>query len=193
MDKKYKVVGICGKSASGKDTLQKAMCKDGDFNPIISSTTRPRREHEVHGEDYYYLDKETLLEKILDGTMLEVTSFEVEPDVNWFYGTAIEALSLDKINIGVFNPEGLENLSEDSRIELYTIYLDASPKIRLLRSLNREENPNVNEIVRRYLADEKDFDGIEEKVDMSIVNDGANDVQTIADALKKYLFSTLQI
>ena len=37
------------------------------------------------------------------------------------------------------------------------VQVEASAKTRLLRSLTREDNPDVDEIVRRYLADREDF------------------------------------
>ena len=43
-------------------------------------------------------------------------------------------------------------------VDLYVVLIQASDKVRLLRSLNREVNPNVDEIVRRYTTDKKDFE-----------------------------------
>ena len=43
---------------------------------------------------------------------------------------------------------------------MYPVYIYATDKMRLLRSLSREKNPNCHEICRRFLADEKDFDDI---------------------------------
>lgn len=37
------------------------------------------------------------------------------------------------------------------------IYIEVSDKIRLLRQLNRENNPNCAEICRRFFTDEQDF------------------------------------
>ena len=42
-------------------------------------------------------------------------------------------------------------------VELITVYLRRPAKLRLLGQLNREENPNVSEIIRRAAADEIDF------------------------------------
>ena len=42
-------------------------------------------------------------------------------------------------------------------INLKIVYVKASDKTRLLRQLNREEEPNVHEIVRRFYTDEADF------------------------------------
>ena len=84
--------------------------------------------------------------------MLEATCFN-----DWFYGTSYEALRTDTINIGVFNPAGIEALMSHKDVEVTVFYIYASDKIRLLRQLNRENNPNVSEIIRRFKADEKDF------------------------------------
>lgn len=150
---KYTIVALCGEAGSGKDTLAAQLAKEYDWNFVISCTTRPMREGEVDGVNYHFLSKDIFAEKILSGEMLEATIFN-----DWGYGTSIDSLKKDKINIGVFNPDGLSILSENSDINLYVFYLSVTPKERLLRQLNREENPNVEEIIRRYSADKKNFD-----------------------------------
>lgn len=88
--------------------------------------------------------------------MLENTKFN-----NWYYGTLLKALNTDKINIGVFNPAGIRSLLHDSRLEVLPIYVQAPDGTRLMRCLNREENPNCKEICRRYFADEEDFENLD--------------------------------
>lgn len=152
---KFKILALFGESASGKDTIQKWLVNTETGIPvhgIVSCTTRPRRDYEQEGIDYYFLTNEQFAEKVLNGDMLEATNFN-----NWFYGTPIDALDKTKINIGVFNPAGINALIADSRLEVIPLYVQASDKTRLLRSLNREENPNCAEICRRYFADKKDF------------------------------------
>ena len=51
----------------------------------------------------------------------------------------------------------LKSLAAHDDIDLEIIYVKASDKTRLLRQLNREEEPNVHEIVRRFYTDEADF------------------------------------
>jgi hypothetical protein len=61
--------------------------------------------------------------------MLEVSHFN-----GWYYGTEESALSLEKINIGVFNPEGIRSLLKHSdMIDLKVYYVRASDKERLMR------------------------------------------------------------
>ena len=151
---KYKIIALFGKSGAGKDTLQKYLIKKlPNSKEIISCTTRPKREYEKDGIDYHFLTDEQFANDIGNCNMLEATSFR-----GWFYGTRIDSLDKDKINIGVFNLEGIKCLLEDSRLEILPIHIIVPDKIRLIRSLNREKNPDCKEICRRFLSDEKDFE-----------------------------------
>ena len=46
-------------------------------------------------------------------------------------------------------------------IDVIVFRINCSDKTRLLRQLNREENPNVDEIIRRYKTDKEDFYDLE--------------------------------
>ena len=155
--KKKKIFAIFGKSASGKDTIRKWIVSNlSQAKEIIACTTRPKRNYELGDVDYHFLTNEEFAEKVINLTMLEATQFR-----EWFYGTPIEELSDDKINIGVFNIEGIKQLLDDSRLAVYPIYVAAADKVRLMRSLQREVNPDCKEICRRYIADEEDFKNID--------------------------------
>ena len=152
--KKYKIIALFGKAGAGKDTIQKSiLAKFPEItHGIISCTTRPPRDYEEDGIDYHFLSIEEFTKKVLDGTMLEATEFR-----NWFYGTPLDSLNPDKINIGVFNIAGIQVLLEDSRLEVYPVIVYAPDKVRLLRQLFREENPDCTEICRRFQTDNSDF------------------------------------
>lgn len=152
----FNVIAICGEAGSGKDTLVRELIEATGWNGIVSCTTRPPRQGEQNGINYYFLSNEEFAEKVLNREMLEATIFN-----DWCYGTMISSLQENTINVGVFNPAGIEALSEDSRIKLFIYYLEVSPKERLIRQLNREENPNVDEIIRRYKADQEDFEDLD--------------------------------
>ena len=148
--KKIKVFAFVGKSGAGKDYCAKKLVADysDTMHFIVSSTTRPKRDYEVEGVDYHFLTEK----EFAASRFLESTNFN-----NWHYGTRYEDLDPDRINVGVFNPTGLKSLSAQDDIELTIVYVQASDKTRLLRQLNREANPNVKEIVRRFSTDEADF------------------------------------
>lgn len=152
---KIKILALFGKSASGKDSIQKWIVSNYPrlTNKIVSCTTRPPRSGEQDGVDYFFLSDEEFAKKVLDGSMLEATSFR-----EWFYGTALDQLDPDKINVGVFNLTGVECILDDPRLDVVPVWIYASDKTRLRRSLDREDNPDCKEICRRFLADEKDFE-----------------------------------
>lgn len=165
---KINIIAIFGKSGSGKDTIQKYIVNkyNKETKSIISCTTRPKRDYEQNGIDYYFLSSIDFAEKVLNGEMLEATEFN-----GWFYGTSFSELDKNKINVGVFNPSGIEALLSDGRINVIPVEVYTSDKIRLIRSLNREKNPNCYEICRRYFTDEKDFDDIDDIDSYTIINE----------------------
>lgn len=179
--KKYKIIAVMGQAGAGKDSFVHALIA-GNYFPeakeIVSCTTRPIREHEVDGVNYHYLTNEEFADQVVNGEMLEATIFN-----NWCYGTSIKNLDENALNIGVFNPEGVEILQESNNIDLTVVYILAGDKVRLLRQLNREENPDCNEIVRRFGTDKKDF--YQERIDAinpdyKILNNGDKTIELLA-------------
>ena len=45
---------------------------------------------------------------------------------NWFYGSAIDTLKRDKINIGVYDIRRIQQIIKNENIECYPIYIKAS-------------------------------------------------------------------
>lgn len=153
MNDKYKIIALFGPAGSGKDYIQKSIMQThygkDHLNEIISCTTRPPREGEKDGVDYHFKTSQSDFFSI---PLIECSCFR-----GWWYGTSTDHLSIDKINIGVFNIKGICSLLEDEQIDCFPIYIKTYPKLRLLRQLQREANPNCEEIARRFLADQKDF------------------------------------
>ncbi len=180
---KIKIIAFFGESGAGKDTalaLIKELNLDMPINYMVSGTTRPPREYEVAGIDYHFYTNEEFAIKVLDGSMLEAVEFN-----DWFYGTPLESLKADCINLGVLNPAGIECLLEDSRLEVLPVRVAATDKNRLLRALNREENPNCDEIIRRYSADKKDFADIE--FEYMTINNNIEDKEFFKRGLKSLI------
>lgn len=154
----YKIIAIIGEAGSGKDTLMNKVIYEAGaapasiFHTIVSCTTRPPRDYEKNGINYYFLTNEEFAARVLKNDFLEVSEFN-----DWFYGTSKSELDPNRINIAVLNPEGVENILLHNDIQLKVFYLDVPGKIRLIRQLQREENPDIPEIYRRYMADDEDF------------------------------------
>lgn len=165
---KYKVIALIGESGAGKDTLMRTFLTAVPFtlfNEIVSCTSRPPREGERNGVNYYFHTVQEIEEKIKNNEMLEYAVFN-----NWYYGTSYSSMDREKINIGVFNIAGIKSLLDREDVDLKVIYVRASAKERLIRQLNREENPDVNEIIRRFGTDEADFQIMD--FDYDVINNG---------------------
>ena len=164
----YKIIAIMGEAGTGKDSLMQEILKlKPEFHEIISCTTRPMREGEAEGVNYYYYTPEQFGDRVLHDEMLECTVFN-----DWFYGTSYDSVRSDCINIGVFNPTGVESLLARPDVDVKVVRVVAEDKTRLIRQLNREEWPDVREIVRRFNADWMDFDGIEEDFECIKISNG---------------------
>lgn len=174
-----RIIAFMGEAGSGKDTIVKAiMSKYPDmYHEIVSCTTRPPREGEQNGINYHFLNIDEFTNRLLNNDMLEATQFN-----GWFYGTSLSSLSEDKVNIGVFNPAGVRSIM-DENIDLKVYYVRASDKERLLRQLNREINPNVEEILRRAAADKKDFSDLEDIPYIEIYNEDKRLFNCLVDAI----------
>jgi len=155
MNKKY-IVALFGAAGAGKDTIQKEIVKQSPYlcHEIISSTTRPPREYEQNWVDYHFISDEESQKYLDNGDYLEYAEFR-----GWRYGTLKNSIRSDKINIGVFNIAGVKqllNLPWDE-YTIIPIYITCSDKTRLLRQLNREVEPDCEEICRRFKTDKEDF------------------------------------
>ena len=150
---KTKVFAIMGEAGSGKDYLVKQLVQSEPslFNEIISYTTRPKRDNEIDGVHYHFVS----VNEFLSMNLLESTIFN-----DWYYGTGLNALVDDKINLGVFNPAGVDHLLRHEQLDTQVYRLEVLPQTRLIRQLSRETYPNIDEIIRRYGTDKKDFQGL---------------------------------
>ena len=163
----YKIIALIGEAGAGKDTLMREYVKQHDFHEIISCTTRPPREGEKNGVNYFYYSEKDFLEKVNKNEMLEYTSFR-----DWFYGTSYDSVVKDKINIGVFNPDGILSLLNRNDIDLQVVRITARDKTRLLRQINRKSARDGEEISRRYKTDKEDIKKINNIEQTEIDKDG---------------------
>ncbi|HEY8435573.1 MAG TPA: guanylate kinase [Haloplasmataceae bacterium] len=81
------LIVISGPSGVGKGTVRRALFERANHNLeySVSMTTRPPREGEVHGKDYYFVTREEFERYIKEGKLLEYAEF-----VNNYYGTPLE-------------------------------------------------------------------------------------------------------
>lgn len=150
---------LVGKAASGKDFLRKKF-EDRGFKYAISYTTRPPREGEVHGKDYFFMTRANAQDMIDTGQFYEWVAFN-----NWIYGTTID--QFEKDDVFIMTPTGLAHLSDDARKESLVIFFDIDEEIRRQRMISR--NMPGDSVERRLEADRKDFENFT-NYDIKITN-----------------------
>ena len=78
------VVILTGASSVGKGQIRERLLADPDLSLFfsISETTRPQKEGEVDGKDYYFVTHEAFAESVKNKELLEYTEFN-----GYYYGT----------------------------------------------------------------------------------------------------------
>ena len=158
-----KIYYVMGKSSSGKDTIYKKLMKrHPEFHMIVPYTTRPCREGEQDGVEYFFVDEGRLREMREDGRVIESRSYNTKCGI-WTYFTAddgqIDLRMYDYLVIGTLvSYEALRDYYGEEY--LVPIYIEVEDGVRLLRALERERRqavPLYAEMCRRFLADAEDF------------------------------------
>lgn len=127
------LVILMGKSASGKDTLQKQLSADYDIERVVTATTRAMRDGEQDGVDYHFLTDQQFNELIEGGGFVEYTEFNGVK-----YGSPKSSFDFDKDQCIILEPEGVQNfVKEFGRKNTFVVYMDLSEKIRKMRSEGR--------------------------------------------------------
>ena len=135
---------IVGPGGSGKDYLRKKMVNRG-FEYGVSFTSRPPRNGEEEGVDYYYRDEDFF--ELNNDLFLELQEFN-----GWKYGISKGEFSIK--NLFILSPAGLRSLPRDFRNDSFVIYLNPPENIRIKRLRERNDADSVE---RRLIADRKDF------------------------------------
>ncbi len=191
-----KLFYIMGKSSSGKDTIYKRLMEDKDlgFKNIVGYTTRPIREGETDGKEYFFVTTKTMEEMCKSGKVIELRAYNTVHGV-WNYFTAddgqIDFESSDYLLIGTL--ESYENIRKYYGDEvLVPIYVYVDDGVRLQRALRREmqqKEPKYAELCRRFLADEADFS--KENIEKNQINKmfENNDFEECIEEIKDYILS----
>lgn len=155
---------LLGKSATGKDTLYKEILKRRPkLRTVTMYTTRPIREGETDGVEYFFTDCEELELQLASGKVIESRTYQTIAGP-WTYYTVDDGqfdVADDESCLMIGTLESYEKMCAYFEAgKMVPVYIEVPDGIRLLRAVKREENqkkPNYREVCRRYLADEKDF------------------------------------
>ena len=155
---------LLGKSATGKDTLYKEILKRRPkLRTVTMYTTRPIREGETDGVEYFFTGREELERQLASGKVIESRTYQTIAGP-WTYYTVDDGqfdVADDESCLMIGTLESYEKMCTYFESgKMVPVYIEVPDGIRLLRAVKREESqkkPNYREVCRRYLADEKDF------------------------------------
>lgn len=157
-----KIFYLMGKSASGKDTIYKKVKEQlPELKTIVIYTTRPIREGEQDGVEYFFVDDKRLEELQQAGKVIELREYNTVHGI-WKYFTADDG-QFDREDhlIAIGTLESYQKMREYfGEGKLVPIYIEVEDGLRLERALSRERKqsePKYEELCRRFLADAADF------------------------------------
>lgn len=152
---------IVGKSCSGKDTTMSELVNNFNFNPIISTTTRPKRDSETDGVEYNFTDTETFLNSLKYGTIFEYRKYETNVDgidTVWYYGSSVVDNVETTDYVTIMDIDGCrEYIDQYGSNNCFIVYLLCSDDVRKQRSIERGSY-DKKEWNRRAKHDDKYLD-----------------------------------
>lgn len=163
---------LVGRGGSGKDHLRK-MLEEIGFKYCVSHTTRPPREGEVNGKDYWFINTTDILKT--SDLFYESVYFN-----DWFYGTSLG--EFESSNLFIMTPNGISKIKPSDRKESIIVYLN--PDSEIIRKRMVERLDPKDSVDRRIGSDNFDFMHFKD-YDLEI-NDPFFKVENILEKIKDY-------
>ena len=189
---------LMGKCSTGKDSFYKQLMSDEalGLKKIVMYTTRPIRAQEKNGEEYFFVNDETLARLEAAGKVIERRSYDTVHGVWHYFTVCDEQIELQKHNYVIIGT--LESYVASKKYfgedVLVPLYIEVDDGTRLQRALDREraqDRPKYKEMCRRFLADSDDFAeenilaaGIEKRFEN---DDFTKCLEEITEYIKKFL------
>jgi guanylate kinase len=165
------VVVISGPGGVGKDTLiEKLLARDPRLRYSVSYTTRPKRDYEVEGEHYSFVDEEGFRQLLEEGALLEHATIN-----GHLYGTSGSRLDQARADghdvIVKIDVHGAEQMRPKRPDAIYMFISPPSMEELLRRRIERGVESRREMRARQRLAEIEM--GFADRYDHVIVNDDA--------------------
>lgn len=170
-----KIIIVTAPSGAGKTTIVHYLLQQiPSLAFSVSATTRPRRDNEIEGEDYYFLSEDDFRKKIAEQAFAEWE--EVYPGK--MYGTLKEEIrrlwSMGKtiiFDVDVLGARSLKNMYPGNSLALFIM----PPSLDAL----------TQRLAKRKTEDEGSFNARMERARMELEHAGDFDVTIVNDDLSK--------
>ncbi len=180
------LVILSGPSGSGKTSVAREVCerlgKDKTYFSI-SSTTRPPREGEKDGVDYFFLSKDEFLEDIENQEFLEWA--EVHGN---YYGTSLKpikkALNEGKIVFLDIDVQGFESIRKIYADIITSVFITTKHKDILIQRLQNRKTETKESLKVRLINALNEMKKIDE-YDYLLINDVFEESIEMLEAIAK--------
>jgi guanylate kinase len=180
------LVILSGPSGSGKTSIAREVCKRlGEDKTYfsISSTTRPPREGEKDGVDYFFLSKDEFLEDIENQEFLEWA--EVHGN---YYGTSLKpikkALNEGKIVFLDIDVQGFESIRKIYANVITSVFITTKHKNILIQRLQNRKTETKESLKVRLINALNEMKKIDE-YDYLLINDVFEESVEMLEAIAK--------
>lgn len=183
------IIALVGESGSGKTTLANYVsskeCENANLKKVVAYTTRPKRDLEVDGVDYYFINDYQFKRMIVDD-FVEFNCYR-----GWKYGTKINFDDGDD-KIVILTPAGVRNLKvylknhPEIKEKVLVVYLCVDRSSRLIKILERGDD--IDEGYRRNLTEVGQFDSFDKECDYILFNENyRKTIKSMASDLLKII------
>lgn len=186
MDKeKGLLVVLASPSGGGKTTVIKNILKsdNDDFIYSVSLTTRPARDGEVNGRDYWFVSLDEFMNKVNNHEILEYERVH-----DWYYGTPEQPirqwLKDDKIVLLDLDVFGALNIKKHFANSSLLIFLQPPNEEALIQRLKARSTETAAQIAKRLQRLPEEMSKAE-LFDVVIVND---DLKKTVQEIKKMIY-----
>ncbi|HOE04955.1 MAG TPA: guanylate kinase [Bacteroidales bacterium] len=167
-----RVIIISAPSGAGKTTIVQQLLQQAGFRLefSVSACSRRKREHEVHGQHYYFISAEEFREKIARGEFLEWE----EVYENSYYGTLkseVERVFSNGNNL-IFDVDvvGGTHLKEHFGNDALAVFI-MPPSVEELEHRLRLRSTDSDEAIAMRVAKARSEMQFADKFDIIIIND----------------------
>ena len=164
------LIAISAPSGTGKSTLcEEIRIKKPEIKFSISCTTRPRRDYEIDGMNYYFLTDDEFMEKVKNNELLEYEEVH-----GYYYGTlsntlnnAISSKELMLFDVDVNGAMSIKKIYPNNTLTVFIL----PPSIEDLKVRLINRGTDSQEVINKRLERTNKEMKFKDKFDTFMIND----------------------
>ena len=164
------LIAISAPSGTGKSTLcEEIRIKKPEIKFSISCTTRPRRDYEIDGINYYFLTDDEFMEKVKNNELLEYEEVH-----GYYYGTlsntlnnAISSKELMLFDVDVNGAMSIKKIYPNNTLTVFIL----PPSIEDLKVRLINRGTDSQEVINKRLERTNKEMKFKDKFDTFMIND----------------------